>query len=91
MQIKIIQIHLVKLENYLLHVVYQHPEDYEGGELEFDFRNMDPDKPTIRKCAEIKPRGSIVVFPSHVWHRVKPVTKGTRYSLVIWNLGYPFK
>ena len=67
------------------------PEDYEGGELEFDFRNMDPDKPTIRKCAEIKPRGSIVVFPSHVWHRVKPVTKGTRYSLVIWNLGNPFK
>ena len=67
------------------------PKDYKGGELEFDFRNMDPDKPTIRKCAEIKPRGSIVVFPSHVWHRVKPVTKGTRYSLVIWNLGYPFK
>ena len=67
------------------------PEDYEGGELEFDFRNMDPDKKSVRKCAEIKPRGSIVVFPSHVWHRVKPVTKGTRYSLVIWNLGYPFK
>ena len=67
------------------------PEDYEGGELEFDFRNQDPDKPTIRKCAEITPRGSIVVFPSHVWHRVKPVTKGTRYSLVIWNLGHPFK
>jgi PKHD-type hydroxylase len=67
------------------------PEDYEGGELEFDFRNMDPDKQSIRKCAEIKPRGSIVVFPSFVWHRVKPVTKGTRYSLVIWNLGYPFK
>ena len=67
------------------------PKDYKGGELEFDFRNMDPDKPTVRKCAEIKPRGSIVVFPSHVWHRVKPVTKGTRYSLVIWNLGYPFK
>jgi len=67
------------------------PEDYEGGELEFDFRNNDPDKPTVRKCAEISPRGSIVVFPSHVWHRVKPVTKGTRYSLVIWNLGFPFK
>jgi PKHD-type hydroxylase len=67
------------------------PKDYEGGELEFDFRNMDPDKKSIRKCAEIKQRGSIVVFPSHVWHRVKPVTKGTRYSLVIWNLGYPFK
>jgi PKHD-type hydroxylase len=67
------------------------PEDYEGGELEFDFRNTDPDKPSIKKCDEIKSRGSIVVFPSHVWHRVKPITKGTRYSLVIWNLGYPFK
>ena len=67
------------------------PKDYKGGELEFDFRNMDPDKKNIRKCAEISPRGSIVVFPSHVWHRVKPVTKGRRYSLVIWNLGYPFR
>jgi PKHD-type hydroxylase len=67
------------------------PKDYKGGELEFDFRNMEPDKPNIRKCTEIAQRGSIVVFPSHVWHRVKPVTKGTRYSLVIWNLGHPFK
>jgi PKHD-type hydroxylase len=68
------------------------PNDYEGGELEFDFRNLDPDKPAnIKICEEIKPQGSIVVFPSHVWHRVKPVTKGTRYSLVIWSCGYPFK
>jgi PKHD-type hydroxylase len=67
------------------------PKDYKGGELEFDFRNRAPDKPSLRKCTEIKSRGSIVVFPSHVWHRVKPVTKGTRYSLVMWNLGYPFK
>ena len=68
------------------------PNDYEGGELEFDFRNLDPDKPAnIKICEEIKPQGSIVVFPSHIWHRVKPVTKGTRYSLVIWSCGYPFK
>jgi PKHD-type hydroxylase len=67
------------------------PKDYEGGELEFDFRNMNPGKKSIKKCTEIAPRGSIVVFPSHIWHRVKPVTKGIRYSLVIWNLGYPYK
>jgi PKHD-type hydroxylase len=68
------------------------PEDYVGGELEFDFRNNDPDKQqTIRTCKEILPRGSICVFPSFVWHRVKPVTKGTRYSLVIWNIGYPYR
>ena len=67
-------------------------KDYKGGELEFDFRNMDPDKKRNTKiCKEIKPKGSLVVFPSFMWHRVKPVTKGSRYSLVIWNLGWPFK
>ena len=68
------------------------PKEYKGGELEFDLRNEDPDKkPNIRTCTEILPKGSLVVFPSFVWHRVKPVTKGVRHSLVIWNLGYPFK
>jgi len=69
--------------------------EYEGGELEFDFRNYDPhmrdESQHLRKAKEILPKGSIIVFPSFVWHRVKPVTKGTRYSLVMWNLGYPFK
>ena len=41
-------------------------------------------------CSEIAEKGSIVVFPSFVYHRVKPVTKGVRYSLVVWNLGNPF-
>jgi len=67
------------------------PKDYQGGELEFDFRNTKDGKNCKRKCTEIKERGSIVVFPSFVWHRVKPVTKGTRYSLVMWNIGDPFK
>ena len=67
------------------------PKDYKGGELEFDFRNKKPNISSIQTCLEILPKGSIVVFPSHIWHRVKPVTKGIRYSLVIWNLGYPFK
>ena len=67
-------------------------KDYKGGELEFDFRNLDPDKKrNTAICKEIKPKGSLVVFPSFVWHRVKPVKKGSRYSLVIWNLGRPFK
>jgi len=65
--------------------------EYEGGELEFDFRNKEAGKKNLLKCSQIKPKGSIVVFPSFVWHRVKPVTQGTRYSLVMWNLGYPFK
>jgi len=71
------------------------PSEYVGGNLEFDFRNsVDPESKknkTTKECVEIRPRGSIIVFPSFVWHRVTPVTKGTRYSLVVWNLGYPFK
>ena len=71
------------------------PQNYEGGNLEFDFRNdtdyeQNPDA-SIKECTEIRPKGSIVVFPSFIWHRVKPVTKGIRYSLVCWNLGWPFK
>jgi|TARA_R110000796_G_scaffold44006_2_gene107665 PKHD-type hydroxylase len=63
--------------------------EYEGGELEFDFRNKE--KTQIIQAKQILSKGSIIVFPSFVWHRVKPVTKGIRYSLVMWNLGYPFK
>jgi PKHD-type hydroxylase len=59
------------------------PKDYTGGELEFDFRDGSP--PLI--CEEIKPRGSIVVFPGFLYHRVKPVIDGTRYSLVCWAQG----
>ena len=69
--------------------------EYEGGELEFDFRNYDPnmrdESKHVKQVKQILPKGSIVVFPSFVWHRVKPITKGTRYSLVMWSLGYPYK
>jgi PKHD-type hydroxylase len=68
------------------------PSEYSGGELEFNLNNPEKtNKKNIVKCKEILPKGSICVFPSFVWHRVCPVKKGTRYSLVIWNLGYPFK
>jgi PKHD-type hydroxylase len=68
------------------------PSEYQGGELEFNFNNPEKrKKDNIKKCTEILSRGSLVVFPSFVWHRVCPVKKGVRYSLVIWNLGHPYK
>jgi len=68
------------------------PKDYTGGELEFDFNDGGPMRDSKRSvCNEILPKGSLVVFPSHIWHRVKPVTSGERNSLVIWNLGWPFR
>ena len=81
-----------KIRKLSVTVTLSNPKEYKGGELEFDFRNNDPDKKSnIRKCTEILPKGSLVVFPSFVWHRVCPVKSGERNSLVIWNLGYPFK
>ena len=81
-----------KIRKLSVTVTLSNPQEYKGGELEFDLRKNDPDKesqPIV--CKEILPKGSVVVFPSFVWHRVKPVTKGVRYSLVVWHLGFPFK
>jgi PKHD-type hydroxylase len=81
-----------KIRKLSVTVTLSDPKDYKGGELEFDFRNLNPNKPRKPvKCKEILPKGSLVVFPSFVWHRVCPVKSGERNSLVIWNLGYPFK
>jgi len=80
-----------KIRKLSITISLSDPKDYEGGELEFDFRNSRNGKPVLKKCTEILPKGSLVVFPSFIYHRVRPVTKGTRLSLVIWNLGYPFK
>jgi PKHD-type hydroxylase len=55
------------------------PEDYDGGDLELLFLN-EPYK------AE-KARGTFFAFPSFAVHRVTPVTRGTRWSLVAWVAG----
>jgi PKHD-type hydroxylase len=59
------------------------PEEYEGGDLEL-MTSSDP-------IAVLKQRGLISVFPSFVLHRVTPVTKGTRRTLVVWACGPEFK
>lgn len=63
------------------------PREYEGGLLEFAYPQHEPDKCNYVKAREAMPRGSIIIFPSYTWHRVTPVTRGTRLSLVQWNLG----
>lgn len=65
-------------------------DDYDGGVLNFDYGPHSLGE-RYHMCEEIKPRGSIIVFPSYVYHQVTPVTRGTRYSLVLWALGRPFK
>ena len=63
-------------------------DTYEGGDLQF--RSLERTQLKIETVGEARKKGSLVVFPSFVWHRVTPVTKGTRYSLVVWTLGNPF-
>lgn len=51
------------------------PSNYDGGELQFN----DGGTPSVSQEA-----GVAVVFPSFVLHRVTPVTRGRRYSMVAW-------
>ncbi|MGF1454491.1 MAG: 2OG-Fe(II) oxygenase [Alphaproteobacteria bacterium] len=55
------------------------PDAYRGGDLELFYK--------ARSEVASRDRGSITVFPSFVMHRVSPVKKGTRYSLVAWIEG----
>ena len=59
------------------------PEEYEGGVLE-----LRPDS-SLRQVE--KARGTAVLFPSFVLHRVTPVTRGTRWSLTLWTHGPAFR
>lgn len=53
-------------------------DEYEGGDFEF----MDVPNPS-----DIRKKGTVLVFPSYLRHRVTPVTKGVRRSLVAWFEG----
>lgn len=52
------------------------PNSYEGGDVIF--------KASEREHTLPRDRGTIAIFPSYILHKVTPVTKGTRYSLVTW-------
>ena len=60
-------------------------DNFEGGDLEI----YSPQDQTIYPVP--MKAGTYCVFPSWVPHRVSPVTKGTRYSLVAWMNGPQFR
>ena len=75
------------------------PNKYEGGNLEFfggerqmnDMKLPDGTEITGEQIKQdIRDQGSIIVFDSRDFHRVTPVTKGTRYSIVCWTVGPNF-
>lgn len=60
-------------------------EEYDGGYLEVHSGT--------RAVPTVAPKaiGTIVAFPSFLMHRVTPITRGLRRSLVAWVLGPSFK
>ena len=59
------------------------PEDYEGGDLEF--QNVALDRGEARR------KGTLIVFPPYWSHKVHPVASGTRYVVVGWVHGPSFR
>jgi PKHD-type hydroxylase len=58
------------------------PAEYDGGDLEFMPANIDK---------KIREQGSMTIFPSFRTHRVSPVTRGVRHSIVGWIYGPDFR
>ncbi|HZF30966.1 MAG TPA: 2OG-Fe(II) oxygenase [Gammaproteobacteria bacterium] len=67
------------LRKLSISIQLSNPEDYEGGDLELLY-GTEPHKMD-------RSRGTFIVFPSFMLHRVTPVTRGVRWSLVSWILG----
>ena len=63
------------------------PDEFEGGDFWVSKPHVVADKTEKIRLDFMRKRGSAVVFPSFVFHRVAPVTKGTRHSLVCWVRG----
>lgn len=69
-----------KVRKLSVSILLSDSSSFEGGNFEFKDFETQP---------ELK-QGSIIVFPSQLEHRVKPVISGTRYSAVTWAKGPAF-
>lgn len=61
-------------------------DEFEGGDLEILDGISTNGKPLISR-PKLEDPGDVVFFRSDQFHRVKPVTKGTRAALVVWCWG----
>ena len=59
-------------------------DNYKGGRFYIHGHDGEKFYPELKA-------GQIIVFPSLYPHGVEPVTKGTRYSVVLWGEGPAFK
>jgi PKHD-type hydroxylase len=71
-----------KIRKLSISVQLSDENEYEGGDVICNYGN---------EVVMPRTQGTALAFPSYALHGVKPVTKGTRYSLVAWITGPQFK
>ena len=81
MDLDVLGLHEPPVRKISMTCLLSNPSEFTGGELEFMEKN---------KIPNLK-QGQAIFFASFLRHRVAPVKKGTRRSLVMWFGGQPFK
>ena len=76
--------HWASLRKISVTINLSDPKDYDGGALEFDVGGK-------TKTFAPKSQGTLIAFPSYLMHKVNPITRGVRKSLVLWVGGSHFR
>jgi|TARA_R100000081_G_C4751731_1_gene134772 PKHD-type hydroxylase len=71
------------IRKFSMSILLNHPSEFEGGDLVFKTGRGEEKKPMSL--------GDVVFFPSYFLHKVEPITKGIRKSLVVWVSGNPYR
>lgn len=67
-------------------------DTYEGGDFQFSWGSPSASyRRRVIAVPQLRIPGRMAVFPSYYYHRVTPVTSGTRYSLTGWVTGPSFR
>lgn len=69
-----------------LSVQLSEADDYTGGDLDFRGRKISDE---IRQM--YRQKGTAIIFPSYISHKVSEVSSGARWSLIAWFNGPPFR
>ena len=64
--------------------------NYTGGDFEICLPHPYHNKNKYFRFRKVFKQGTIIIFPSHIWHKVHPVKSGTRKVLVGWVVGKSF-